>query len=231
LRRQAEQQAELSSENQRPSHELAQVKKSAPLADTQLSELMRLRGEVAALRNQKSSPGRSHQTGAKFQSRLDAPTVPLLPPDKWANVGTATPEATWQTLRWAFIKQDTNTFAQAAAWDPEVKGQAQALFDAAPDSTRQKFGSVDDVLRAMIFATHGETNISGFGVVSQDINGDDATLIVQEQHTDGQVKQNPIPLHRFDDGWRVLTPPKMLGALEGFLNNPGLWPKDSTGAR
>jgi hypothetical protein len=34
-----------------------------------------------------------------------------------------------------------------------------------------------------------------------------------------------------DDGWRVLTPPKMLAALEGFLNNPDLWPKDATGTR
>ena len=112
-------------------------------------------------------------------------------------------------------------FAQTVAWDPDVKAQAQAMFDAAPEAVRQKFGSVDGVLYAMM-STPGQAqdaNVTGFGVVSQNITGNDGTLIVQEQHTDGQVKQNPIPMQQFDDGWRVLLPPKMLNQFGNYLNH------------
>ena len=70
-----------------------------------------------------------------------------------------------------------------------------------------------------------QANITGFGIVSQNITGDEGTLIVQEQHTDGGVRQNPIPMHHFDDGWRVITPPKMLDVLNRYLNSPELWQK------
>jgi len=56
-------------------------------------------------------------------------------------------------------------------------------------------------------------------------------LIVQEQHTDGQVKQNPISMHRFDDGWRILLPPKMLDQFSRYVNNPELWQNGSKGTQ
>jgi hypothetical protein len=146
--------------------------------------------------------------------------VPLLPTASWTNVGNATPEASWQTLQWALAKRDINTFAQTVAWDPDVEAQAKAMFDAAPESVRQKFGSVDGVLYAMMSsAEKANANVAGFGVVSQNITGDDGTLTVQEQHTDGQIKQNPISMHHFDDGWRILLPPKMLDLFGRFLSN------------
>src|SRR5262249_17940243 len=63
-RRQADQQTGLALENQRLSTELAQVKKAAPLAEGQLSELLRLRGELAALRNQKQGTAQSRPASA-----------------------------------------------------------------------------------------------------------------------------------------------------------------------
>jgi len=129
-------------------------------------------------------------------------------------------------------KQDIDTFAQTVAWDPDVKARAQAMFDAAPESTRQKFGSVDGVLYAMM-NTPGQVpaNVTGFGVVSQNVTGDDGTLIVQEQHGDGQVKQDPIQFSHFDNGWRILLPPKMLDRFGRYVNNPELWQNGSNGTQ
>ncbi len=239
LRQQAGEKDQLAVENQRLSNQLAEAKTSRPLADDQLSELLKLRAEVGTLRNQKQEPAQNRQTSApaaksdtQLQRNLDTPTVPLLPATSWANVGTATPEASWQTHRWALAKQDIDTFAQTVAWDPDVKAHAQAMFDAAPESTRQKFGSVDGVLYAMM-NTPGQVpaNVTGFGVVSQNVTGDDGTLIVQEQHGDGQVKQDPIQFSHFDNGWRILLPPKMLDRFGRYVNNPELWQNGSNGTQ
>jgi len=50
---------------------------------------------------------------------------------------------------------------------------------------------------------------------------------VQEKRADGVVRQTRIPLHHFQDGWRIITPPKMVGVLGRFLSNPQLWASDS----
>lgn len=239
LRQQITERDQLVQESQRLSNQLAEVKASNSLTDAQRSELMRLRGEVGVLRNQKPSSTRNRQakaaplkSPAEVQDPLPAPTVPLLPVESWANLGTASPEASWQTLRWAFIKHDMKAFAQTVAWDPDIKTKASEVFDAAPESTRQKFGSVEGVLSAMMMTPgFSEQNVTGFGVASQNVSGDDATLIVQEQHKDGVVRQTPIQMHHFDDGWRAITPPKMLDVLGRYLNNPQLWPTDSTSNR
>ena len=243
LRQQAGEKDQLAVENQRLSNQLAEAKTSRSLAGEQLSELVRLRAEVGTLRNRKPGPAQNRQerlvervvaTTSDFQvqKQLDAPTVTLLPAASWANVGTATPEASWQTLQWALAKRDINAFAQTVAWDPGVEAQAKGMFDAAPETVRQKFGNVDGVLYAMMStAEKANANVAGYGVVSQNINGEDGTLIVQEQHTDGQVKQNPISMHRFDDGWRILLPPKMLDQFSRYVNNPELWQNGSKGTQ
>jgi len=243
LRQQAGEKDQLAVENQRLSNQLAEAKTSRSLAGEQLSELVRLRAEVGTLRNRKPGPAQNRQerlvervvaTTSDFQvqKQLDAPTVTLLPAASWANVGTGTPDASWQTLQWALAKRDINAFAQTVAWDPGVEAQAKALFDAAPESARQKFGNVDGVLYAMMSgAEKPNANVTGYGVVSQNITGEDGTLIVQEQHTDGQVKQNPISMHRFDDGWRILLPPKMLDQFGRYVNNPELWQNGSNGTQ
>jgi len=131
---------------------------------------------------------------------------------------------------WAFTKHDSAAFAQTVEWDPEIKARATEVFNSAPEAARQRFGSIDGVLYAMM-ATPGftELNVTGFGVASQNVSGDEATLSVQEQHGDGSVRQTPIPMQRFEDGWHVITPSKMVDVLGRYLGNPQLWAMDSTG--
>lgn len=192
---------------------------------------------MGGLRGQKQAPAQNRAPSAQsantqIQGNLAAPTVPILLASNWTNAGTATVEASWQTLRWSLANHDPGVFARAVAWDPNVQTQAQAIFDGAPESARQQFGSVDGVLYAMMM-TPGlvDANVTGFGLVSQNITGDDGTLVVQEQRTDGQEKQHTVQMHHFDEGWRVLLPPKMLNQFSEYLNSSQLWANDSISNR
>jgi hypothetical protein len=241
LRQKADENDQLTAENQRLSQELAEAKTSTRLAGDRLSELMRLRREIETLRGQKhdsaqgrnppatasnssSTPGDSSAVASRpetqLQRVLDAPTVPLVPASSWTNAGTATPEAAWQTFRWALKNNDTGTLAQTMGWEREVQAKAQALFDAAPPAAQQQFSSVDRAVYALMNSMKAES----FGVVSEDVVGDQGTLIVQEQGADGQVLQNLIQMHLFSDGWRAMIPSEMLGAVTNYLNSPALWP-------
>jgi RNA polymerase sigma factor (sigma-70 family) len=227
LRQQVDELDRLKAENERLSNQLAQARTSKPMNDEQLSELLKLRGQVAALQNQKPVPTGSPTNAQPAKSRdglarqLPAPTVPLLPAASWTNVGVATPEASFQTFSWAVAKKDLPAFTQAVAWDDDAKKQAEAMFAAAPESVRQKFGSIDGVLCAFVNRFSPESPVAGFGVVSTDIQGDEVTLIEQHQYEDGTVRQNPITMHHFDDGWRVvLGDARILRGFEQTLNTP-----------
>ena len=244
LRQKAVENGQLTAENQALSQELEDVKKSAHLTGDQFSELARLRRELQTLRTPKQGSaqrGNSSATASKsntssgdtssadskpetqLQRILDAPTVLLLPSIRWTNAGTATPEATWQTFRWAVKNNDTATLAQTVAWGPGLEAKAQALFDSAPPAAQQQFSTVDGAFYSFMNSMRAES----FGVVSQNVVGDDGTLIVQEQGTDGRILQNLIQMHLFSDGWRTLVPSQMMGPLANYLNSPALWPPPS----
>jgi RNA polymerase sigma factor (sigma-70 family) len=226
IRQQSIDSARLAAENQQLTSELDAVRAAAN-QDTQ--QLAKLRQEVGMLRNNEAASAQTGHSGAvksgsNGDNKLDAPTVPLLPVSKWANVGNATPEAAWQTVRWALLNNDTNTLAQAIAWDADLKAKAQALFDSSSPSAQQAFGTVDGAFAALMGAmTHGR-NIVASGTVSQDISGDSGTLVVQEQKTDGQFVQNTIQMQLVDNGWRVMVPAPMMDAFASFLNTPSQWP-------
>jgi len=75
-----------------------------------------------------------------------SPDIPMVPAHQWANVGFATPADALQTLNWAVANQDTNAFGNALIWDAQARARADALFAAAPESVRQKYGTVDGVI-------------------------------------------------------------------------------------
>jgi len=202
--------SQLQTDNESLSNRLATAGDSNSLPDKQFNELLRLRGEVGAFRRQNENHGKAQsdahqarlsQTEANLPAVLDAPTVPLSPAADWANVGNASPAAAMQTLNWAMSKHDANAFSSLVAWDADAEAKAEALFAAAPESVRQKFGSVDGVLYAMLSDI---PPIAGFAVVSQNMQGDEDTLIEQHQYQDGRVRQNQVTLHQFGDGWRIV---------------------------
>jgi cell division protein FtsL len=205
-----QQMAQLQTDNENLSNRVAATGHSQSLSDEQLNELLRLRAEASVRRRQNENHGKAQsdahqarlsQTEANLPAVLDAPTVPLSPAADWTNVGNASPSAAMQTLNWAMSKHDANAFSSLVAWDADAEAKAEALFAAAPESVRQKFGSVDGVLYAMLSDI---PPIAGFAVVSQNIQGDEDTLIEQHQYQDGRVRQNQVMLRQFGDGWRIV---------------------------
>jgi RNA polymerase sigma factor (sigma-70 family) len=201
---------QLQTDNENLSNRVATAGHSQSLSDEQLNELLRLRAEASVRHRQNENHGKAQsdahqarlsQTEANLPAVLDAPTVPLSPAADWANVGNASPTAAMQTLNWAMSKHDENAFSSLIAWDADAKAKVEALFAAAPETVRQKFGSIDGVLYAMLFSL---PPIAGFAVVSQNIQGDEDMLIEQHQYQDGRVRQNQVTLHHFDDGWRIV---------------------------
>jgi RNA polymerase sigma factor (sigma-70 family) len=202
--------SQLQADNQGLSNRLATVGDSKSLSDEQLNELLQLRAEASVRHRQNENHGQAQsdahqarlsQPETNLPAVLDAPTVPLFPAADWANIGNASPAAAMQTLNWAMSKHDENAFSSLIAWDADAKAKVEALFAAAPESVRQKFGSVDGVLYAML---SGLPPIAGIAVVSQNIQGNEDTLIEQHQYQDGRVRQNQVTLQQFDDGWRIV---------------------------
>ena len=201
---------QLQTDNENLSNRVAAAGHSQSLSDEQLNELLRLRAEAGGRRRQNENHGKTQsdahqarlsQPEASLPAVLDTPTVPLSPAADWANIGNASPAAAMQTLNWAMSKHDENAFSSLIAWDTDAKAKVEALFAAAPESVRQKFGSIDGVLYAMLSDI---PPIAGFAVVSQNIQGDEYTLIEQHQYQDGRVRQNQVTLHQFGDGWRIV---------------------------
>jgi hypothetical protein len=129
-RQQADQLARLTAENSRLSNALVQVRLSQARANDQLRELLRLRGEVNALRevtNQmaqlraNSGPAAAREAtrskAEEIKPRVELDLRPAseaagvtIPRQSWAFAGYATPEAALQTVVWAMANGDAATY-------------------------------------------------------------------------------------------------------------------------
>lgn len=205
---------ELAAANQQLSNLLAQARSRATLLQDQLTH--QAKPSAGATPN----PGAGTETAANsaapaasklLATVLDSPTVALTPSSQWVNAGRATPDASLETFHWALAQHDTNAFAQALAWDPAAQAKAEELFNAAPEAVRQKFGSIDGVVYALLSRL---PPMSGYAVVSENTSGDSGTLVEQHEYEDGRVRQNQVNLHHFDDGWRVVLGDDLL--MRGF---------------
>jgi hypothetical protein len=108
--------------------------KSEHFPRAQMSELMRLRGEVGVLRQllaeaQLQTPHRnvSHdrETTVSPQSSWMMHAQKLH--DHWNYIGHSTPEATIETVLWAAATGDTNTFLNSILWEGTTEADQVAL--------------------------------------------------------------------------------------------------------
>jgi hypothetical protein len=210
----------LQTDNEALASSTAQSSNVQTLYAAQLGELAKLRAEVTDLRQRNeeregaqsiSRIAKLYQSDTNIPAVLEAPTVPLTPASSWVNAGTATPPATMQTLYWAMASHDEKSLSPLVAWDSNAQPKLQALFSAEPEAVRERFGSIDGVLYALLSSI---PPVAGFAVVSQNVQGDDDLLVEQHQYQDGRVRQNQVSLHRFDDGWRVVFGDEKL--MRGF---------------
>jgi len=231
LRQQLEETAPLREENQRLSALAKSLQEELELARRGQDELVRLRGEVAALRKTKgelvklegrlaaAKPSLADSALPSDQALLaKSPEIAMIPAASWGNAGLATPEAAFQTVSWAIANRDTNALARGLMWDSMARAKAEALFNALPESVRRQYGSVDAVIHEW-WMNQG-TGVAAFRVLSQfDQGPDNASLIEQQQFQDGHVQENSVLFRQDPSGWRQVLTEGMMGRFEGYLNN------------
>jgi RNA polymerase sigma factor (sigma-70 family) len=174
---------------------------AAPIDTDQLekerAELVRLRGEVAALRRSTQDLAQARAEISQLQSRLRSATSAeiklaegLVPALSWSNAGFNTPAAAYETMHWAKNYGQIQTLAAAFVLDDAGKAKAEALFANIPESLRGKFRSPEEMIAGLMANT---TAVAGMRVLDQTEHGrDDATLTVQYQYVDGpRARRHP----------------------------------------
>jgi myosin heavy subunit len=143
LQKRLDELALLAAENERLSNALAQARSSAPQEKKQTAELLRLRNEVAQLRQQTNAAAKVREENRRLQTSLSqarqnsSPSpqpqepTPLadFPKDSWTFAGYATPDATYQTVLWAQLKADKDSFLQSLT--PEKRQQVEFMLEKA----------------------------------------------------------------------------------------------------
>jgi hypothetical protein len=121
LRQQVDQMAELVAENERLSNLVAQASQSRPLSEDQMRELVRLRGEVGALRQQGKAPASqpNETPPAPAKAAPAAPTADYCPRASWSFAGYASPNSALQSALWAASKGDLKTLAGCLTGDAQ----------------------------------------------------------------------------------------------------------------
>jgi RNA polymerase sigma factor (sigma-70 family) len=201
-------------------------------------ELVRLRGDVATLRQQIASESKSdlrksddRNRAIKQAARIDeeaeqakallakSPEIPMIPASSWVNAGNATPASSVQTAEWATVNRDTNALLKSVGLEPEARALAEEIYAGLPQSIRDKYGSVDAILVEWRLKLDNST--VAYRVLSQTEEGaNDATLVIQRQYADGRVRENSTQFYRDEaGGWRLVMPPGVMAKLPAVINS------------
>jgi hypothetical protein len=204
-RRQAERLADLSAESQRLSNLVAQLQKSS-VADDQIRELLRLRGEIGLLRQTLSEiatlRGKNQQLLAA-RNRPESQPATSPPPDPrtvlayWpktqlAPAGYGDPASALQTVLWAMSHGDSD--ALAASVTPQAKS---AL-------TRENWFEHRPPAEEMAAATRQIADSlspsSGFYIVGQNVRSQEEAIL--NVYFEGEGKARDFAMKKIGGEWR-----------------------------
>jgi hypothetical protein len=189
LRQEVRQAETARAEKEALSRQIAAMRMNASLNKAQLSELLRLRGEVGLLRKESQELARLRSTTAP------SPTVTeprdYFPATAWANVGADKPEAAIQTFFWAGKQGETNVVCNLLRWqrDPAIPASQE----------------LDDKFTASMIS--GSANfardLEGFRITSVDMQGqgDEARLGVEVTNDFGNTQAHTLRLVREEKQW------------------------------
>jgi RNA polymerase sigma factor (sigma-70 family) len=189
LRRQVEQLAELSADNERLSNQLAQVRGSLVLGNVDASELLRLRGEVGLLRRQLAGMAAKTQTTTN-QIQF---TLPYLPREAWSDRGTAKPLDTIQTMFWAMGQGDQKRLEQIVSRARDSQPLDELTV------SKQDWDKITAVQIVDVATSRGSSPQGGMEDMAT------AEVIVEVPYQDGikDVSMQRWSLKKFNDRWLI----------------------------
>ena len=191
LRQQLDQMGELSAENERLSNLVAHASQSQPLREDQLRELLRLRAEVAALRQQgkATEPARVENLQAPASPESGDTAEADWPKESWAFAGFASPSAAVRSCLWAASKGDVKTFLRGVTGD--AKQIAETLLA----------GKSEGEISAAVTAQFA--GVKSFRVVSSEVRGEDTVVLTTaSEEASGTVTKKAL-LKKVGNEWKL----------------------------
>jgi hypothetical protein len=191
LRQQVDQMGALVAENERLSNLVAQASQAQSLPEDQLRELLRLRGEVSALRRQGKAIASPHieNRQAPVGPESGAPAAENWPKESWAFAGYATPSAALQTSLWAASRGDATTFLHS------VTGDAQKMAEAL------LAGKSQSEISAAVAAQFA--GVKSFRVVSSEMQNDDTVVLTTASEEQSGTVTKKALLKKVGDEWKL----------------------------
>jgi RNA polymerase sigma factor (sigma-70 family) len=188
----------------------AEAQSSAQQKSKDNAELARLRSQVTSLKNDVRQPLASPKIQSAQNKKGDFSTATpsdLIHAEDWKNVGYQIPSATVQTLEWAKVNGETNAIANALAWaDDQSRAAIDALFAAAPENVRARYGTADQYILSL-FNTSGPTDdrhrLNSFRILSENkVSEDEAIVNMEYNYADGSTHNFDRRYVRIDNQWR-----------------------------
>ena len=200
-RHQAEQIAGLSAENGRLSNQVASARAAQSLAPEELSELLRLRGQVGLLRQNDKEEARLQATNAQLRAAraawekqvAEARAAPnFWAKDQLAFAGYTEPEATLQTVLWAMNTGDVKSYLAGWASGDNVN----VLFEGelrTQDETELAAG------RKSLAETLGPS--VGFHILDKKVKSPDQVIL--DLSFDGEGKVRKFVVQKAGNEWKL----------------------------
>jgi RNA polymerase sigma factor (sigma-70 family) len=190
----------LQAENARLSNQLVNARQAESMSRDQLSELLRLRGEVALARNQKAELETTREENRRFRSAGAVPAaqeaVPAqddFPKAAWSFAGYATPEAAFQSTVWAISHGDVKTML--ASMTPEERTRKLERWQ----------GQTEEEIAAKNRTEFEQ--IKGFRILKKESLSDDEVVLTL--YVEGLSPNEPTPrmkLLRIGTEWKTAGP-------------------------
>jgi RNA polymerase sigma factor (sigma-70 family) len=211
----------------------AEAQSSERLRAPEQAELVRLRGELAGLRARETGVQAASQSketakaGSKTADAAPSGAGKLMLAKEMKNVGLADPESAYQTLQWAKIHGDTNVIFNALAWaDERTRAEVEAVFAAAPEAVRAKYGSADEYMLSLSDRSkpHGKRDVLvSSRVLEEHASDEGTTLQVEYNWADGSTTTGPMTFVRIGNDWRQALnfDPPSLGKMVSVLQTEG----------
>jgi len=201
LRQQAEQIAQLSAENERLSNLVARAANPQTLPPDQLSELLRLRGQIGLLRQATKEQAQLRAVNAQLRAASGTSEKELAAaraaPNFWAKdrlafAGYAGPEAALKTALWAMNNGDLKACLACCAFGPEATAALE----------QQPREEVEAAMTAELkMMSESLAPSIGFHILDKKVKSPDQAIL--NLSFDGEGKARKFVMKRIGNEWKM----------------------------
>lgn len=206
---------------------LAALQTENDRANSNATELLKLRGEVARLRAETATAVTPPAADLNAtEANTNAPRAAIeLPKDSWRDAGFTSVESALQTRGWAVLNGNRERFKESIFITPEAKQimeqMLEEMINAAPAAERKKFsqmilendlGFAEAMLMPMM-AENQAKGYAGYQILSQQtVSPDEMLLQVATQMNYAPTKTETFRYRRFDNDWKLVVDEQFIKA-------------------